>query len=265
MTAMQDVFTDLAAEGDELYDVVAELSGDDWKAPTPATGWTVAHQLAHLAFITGLAKLSTTDPEAFEVEAAPSRTDFQGTVDTRLAEYLADPPAQVLRRWQDNRTAAQQGLAAAGRDTKVPWLSNPLPASVLAAGIMMELFAHGQDVRDALGRPRTYTDRIGHIAFFGTRTRDFGYLARGLRPPAEEFRFELTAPSGIPWNFGPADAEQKVSGPAADFCLLVTRRRHRDDLALTATGDQADHWLDIAQAYPGPAGEGRRPARLASA
>jgi uncharacterized protein (TIGR03084 family) len=111
---------------------------------------------------------------------------------------------------------------------------------------------------------RTPSDRIGHLAFFGTRTRDFGYLARDIEPPAEEFRFELTAPSGIVWAFGPEDAEQRISGPADDYCLLVTRRRHRDDLALTATGSQAERYLDIAQAYRGPAGEGRRPGQFAT-
>jgi hypothetical protein len=30
-----------------------------------------------------------------------------------------------------------------------------------------------------------------------------------------------------------------------------------------ATGADADQWLDIAQAYRGPAGEGRRPGQFA--
>jgi hypothetical protein len=54
-----------------------------------------------------------------------------------------------------------------------------------------------------------------------------------------------------------------VSGPALDFCLLVTQRRHRDDLALVAEGPDADHWLDIAQAFAGPSGEGRKPGQFA--
>jgi uncharacterized protein (TIGR03084 family) len=79
-----------------------------------------------------------------------------------------------------------------------------------------------------------------------------------------EFRFELTAPSGAQWPFGPEDATQRISGSAEDFCLLVTRRRHRDDLALTAIGQDAEHWLDIAQAYRGPAGEGRKAGQFTS-
>ena len=59
------------------------------------------------------------------------------------------------------------------------------------------------------------------------------------------------------WAWGPEDAEQRVTGPAYDFCLLVTQRRHRDDLALEATGTDADKWLDIAQAFAGPSGGGR--------
>ncbi|WP_370673342.1 TIGR03084 family metal-binding protein [Streptomyces sp. DvalAA-14] len=264
MPAMQDVFTDLVIEGDELDAVVADLTSDEWDLATPSPGWTIAHQIAHLAFIAHLAGLAVSDPAAFEAAAVPARSDFQGTVDAKLTEYLADPPEQLLERWRAERTAADRALAALPAGAIVPWLVNPLPSGVLAAAGMMEVYAHGQDILDALGLVRVPTDRIGHLAFFGTRTRDFGYLARGEKPPAEEFRFELTAPSGQVWAFGPEDAEQKVSGPAADFCLLITRRRHRDDLALTATGSLADHWLDIAQAYRGPAGEGRKPAQFAT-
>ena len=86
-----------------------------------------------------------------------------------------------------------------------------------------------------------------------------------MTPPASEFRFEITAPSGVLWAFGPADATDRVSGPAEDFCLLVTRRRHHRDLAVAATGEYATRWLDIAQAYRGPAGTGRRPGQFAQA
>jgi hypothetical protein len=57
------------------------------------------------------------------------------------------------------------------------------------------------------------------------------------------------------------DADQRVRGPAVDFCLLVTRRRHRDDLALVAEGADASEWLDIAQAFAGPPGPGRAPSQ----
>src|SRR5208282_5641340 len=116
---------------------------------------------------------------------------------------------------------------------------------------MMELFGHGQDIADALGVERAATDRIAHVARFGVRTRDYAFNSRGQALPAEEFLVKLAAPSGGEWTWGPGDAAQSVSGPALDFCLLVTQRRHRDDLSLVASGPDADRWLDIAQAYAG--------------
>lgn len=48
-----------------------------------------------------------------------------------------------------------------------------------------------------------------------------------------------------------------MTGSAYDFCRLVTQRVHRDDTDLVASGEGASAWLDIAQAFAGPAGAGR--------
>jgi uncharacterized protein (TIGR03084 family) len=132
----------------------------------------------------------------------------------------------------------------------------------MATARLMETWAHGQDVADALGAEHAVTDRIRHVAHIGVRARDFAYRVRGLEPPAGEFRVELTGPGGDVWTWGPDDAPQRVTGPALDFALVVTQRRHRSDLALVAEGADADHWLDIAQAFAGPPGEGRRPGQF---
>jgi uncharacterized protein (TIGR03084 family) len=133
------------------------------------------------------------------------------------------------------------------------------PAS-LATARSMETWAHSLDVFEALGVEPVVDDRIRHVAHLGVRTRDFAFAVRGLEPPADEFHVSLTAPSGAVWQWGPADAPQSVTGAAYDFCLLVTQRRHRGDLALEATGPDADRWLDIAQAFAGPPGSGRPPS-----
>lgn len=264
MSELPDVIFDLTAEGDDVDKLVADLDLSTWHLPTPAPGWTIAHQIAHLAATFRMAALAASDPAAFTTAIAGQSDDFDANVAAALSEYLADPPDVLLSRWRAERAAAIGALAAVPPDRMVPWLVNPLPPAVLASAGMMELFGHGQDIADALGVRRERTDRIRHLVAFGVRTRDFGYLARGMTPPRQQFRFELTAPSGQVWEFGPPDATQMVRGPAVDFCLLVTRRRHRDDLALVATGAEADRWLDIAQAYRGPAGPGRSPGQFAS-
>jgi uncharacterized protein (TIGR03084 family) len=146
---------------------------------------------------------------------------------------------------------------------KLPWFGPPMSPASMATARFMETWAHALDVYDALVSTGALaacpepTDRIRHVAHLGVRTRDFAFGVHELAPPDVEFRVELVAPSGERWTWGPDDAAQRVSGPAYDFCLLVTQRAHRDDLDLVATGPDADRWLDIAQAFAGPAGSGR--------
>jgi uncharacterized protein (TIGR03084 family) len=129
----------------------------------------------------------------------------------------------------------------------------------MATARAMETWAHGQDVADALGVEHPPGPALRHVAHIGVRTRDFAYVVRGLDPPTEPFRIELTAPDGELWTWGPESAAQTVRGSANDFALLVTQRRHRTDVDLTAEGADAEYWLGIAQAFAGPPGEGRPP------
>ncbi|WP_329087272.1 MULTISPECIES: TIGR03084 family metal-binding protein [unclassified Streptosporangium] len=263
MTEIEVVLDDLAADGDQLDRMVADLDAERWRLPTPATGWTIADQIAHLIFIFRLAATSATDPEGFRAMTAGAQQNFDGAVNAALKPYANDTPDELLAKWRAERKAAIAGLAAVPAGQTVPWLVNPLPPIVLACAGIMEQFAHGQDIADALGVTPKRTDRLRHLVVFAVLTRDFGYLSRGLTPPAVEFRFEITGPSGELWAYGPEDSPQQVRGQAEDFCLLVTRRRHRADVAVTAVGEEADRWLDIAQAYRGPAGTGRRPGQFA--
>jgi uncharacterized protein (TIGR03084 family) len=265
VSELDDVVTHLVAEGDSVQRLVADLDETRWSTPTPAIGWTIAHQIAHLAFVFHLAATAAGDPATFQAMAAQAQTqgDLDKAIEGALAGYLALPPAELLTRWRAERAAAEQAIAAVPGNSLVPWLVRPIPASVLAAAGMMELVGHGQDIADALGVRREWTDRIRHVVGFAVAVWDFGYQARGLTPPDVRFGFELTAPSGAIWKFGPEDAVQRVTGSAVDFCLLVTRRRHRADLDVVAVGADAEAWLDIAQAYRGPAGPGRAPGQFA--
>ncbi|BCJ41164.1 wyosine base formation [Actinoplanes ianthinogenes] len=263
MTDAAQVTAALAASGDEVDRMVAGLGPDGWATPTPAPGWTVAHQIAHLAATFRMAGLAAADPGAFGALAGTLSPDFDANVERALSQFVNDPPEVLLARWRQERATAGKALDALPPDQLVPWLVRPIPAATLAAAGMMELFGHGQDIADALGIERTHTDRLRYLVTFAVRTWDFGYLARGLPVPEQPFRFEITAPSGALWEFGPAGAAARITGPAADFCLLVTRRRHHRDLTVRADGAPAEQWLEIAQAYRGPAGEGRRPGQFA--
>jgi uncharacterized protein (TIGR03084 family) len=257
MPDLSTLLADLAAEGDSLDALVAPLP--DWSAPTPAEGWTVAHQISHLAWTDRQAVVAATEPEAFEEILTAALEKGGRFVEEGAAEGAAEPPAALLERWRAGRREVAAALAAVPPGARLPWFGPPMGAASMATARLMETWAHGQDVADALGAVREPTARLRHVAHIGVRTRDFAYRNRGLEPPSAAFRVVLAGPDGEEWAWGPEDAPQSVTGPALDFCLLVTQRRHRADLAVTTQGADADRWLGLAQAFAGPPGGGRAP------
>ncbi len=262
MTGLDPLLRDLTAEGDELDALVRDLPAGEWRRPTPAPGWTIATQIAHLAWSDEVAGTAAVDPAAFAGIAARVSAD-PAAVDRAAAARAAGEPAELLTDWRRGRVALRRVLAAVAPGTKLPWFGPSMGPATMATARLMETWAHGQDVADALGVVRLPTVRLRHIAYLGIRTRDWSFRVHGRAGPTQPIRVELSAPADETWEFGPADADQRVTGPALDFALLVTQRRHRADLGLLATGADADAWLDIAQAFAGPAGPGRDSNRSA--
>jgi uncharacterized protein (TIGR03084 family) len=251
------VLEDLAAEGDRLERLVTALDEEGWQRPTPAPGWSVAHQIAHLAWTDETAVKAATDKEAWDATVVQALGDPDGFVDAEAERGAQAPPAELLERWQVARRMLAMTLEQYPAGVKIPWYGPPMSATSMATARFMETWAHSLDVHEALGVQPEPTDRVRHVVHLGVRTRDFAFGVHQLDPPAEEFRVELVAPSGETWAYGPEGAAQTVRGSAYDFCLLVTQRRNRADLDLVATGPDADRWLDVAQAFAGPSGEGR--------
>lgn len=248
---------DLRAESDELDALVAPLAAARWADPTPSPGWTIAHQIAHLLWTDRVALLSVTDEAGFAEVLAGAAQDPLGFVDAGAEELAVTPPADLLSDWRATRHRLHDALLAADESRKLPWFGPPMSPASMATARLMETWAHGLDVADALGVKRAPTDRLRSIAHLGVRTRDYAFVVNELAPPSEPFLVELRAPGGDIWSWGPADAAQGVSGAAEDFCFLVTQRRPLSALDITARGPDAQRWLEIAQAFAGPPGPGR--------
>lgn len=252
------IIDDLRAESDALDALVAALRPAEWAHPTPAAGWTIAHQIAHLWWTDVAALTSITDEAGFAEMLATANKDPLGFVDAATADITATvAPEDLLARWRDTRARLHEELAAVPDGRKLHWFGPPMSAPSMATARLMETWAHGLDVADALGVEVAATDRLRSIAHLGVRTRDFAFSVHGLTPPAEPFHVKLSAPGDQQWEWGPQDARQRVSGSALDFCLLVTQRRARADLDVVADGPDAERWLTIAQAFAGPPGSGR--------
>jgi len=258
---MNALCDDLLAETADLLALVTGLDPTGWAKSTPAEGWDVKDQVGHLAYFDDRALEALTDAEAFiaKRDEALMHPDF---VERMTEECRALDGDGTLDWFRASRATLVNTARTADPSTRVPWYGPDMSAASSITARVMETWAHGQDVADALGMKRAPTDRLRHIAFIGARTMPNSYQARGLPVPEVPVRVELVAPSGETWSFGPDGVADVVRGPALDFCLAVTQRRHLDDLDLELHGPVATEWLSIAQAFAGPPGSGRRPGQF---
>ena len=268
---MSDVLSDLIAEQQALDEVVARLSSEQWALPTPSPRWSIADQIAHLTYFDGTAALAVADEDAFNdsmgaLVGAMTSDDPTVADDATIGDLRRLPPEELLARWRSNREALAAVAATLADDARVAWYGPSMGAKSFLTARLMEVWAHGQDVIDAVvdsggTAGRQASDRLRHIAHLGFVTRGWSYSLRGAEVPEAEVRVELLAPGGETWTWGPESASDTVTGPAEDFCLVVTQRRHLDDTDLEVEGDAAAGWMAVAQAFAGGATEGPKRRR----
>jgi uncharacterized protein (TIGR03084 family) len=251
------VVADLAAETRELRELLADLGESDFDRPTPAAGWSIRDQVTHLAFFDDATLLALTDPAAFTVqrdELVALGHTFPDIVAERHRHLAAGAARDWLHRSREQMLTA---FRAADPAARLPWYGPAMSVVSSATGRLMETWAHGQDIRDTLDVRPSDTARLRHIADLGIRAFAFCFTLRDQPVPATAVRVELTAADGSRWTWGPADATDRVTGAALDFCLVVTQRRNAADTGLRIAGPVAAAWIAIAQAFAGAATDPR--------
>lgn len=260
---LHELLTDLAGETQALRDLLLPLDEAGWELPTPSPGWAVRDQVSHLAYFDETATLAAADPEKFRAEAAGLTGKGPDYTEDIARRYCHLPPPDLLAWFDTARDRYLTTLAGTDPSARLPWYGPDMSAASSVTARLMETWAHGQDVADALGVQREPSKRLRHVAYLGVRTFGFSFRLRGQPVPDAPVRVELAGPHGITWAWGPADAADRVTGPALDFCLVVTQRRHLADTALEVHGPVATEWISIAQAFAGAPGPGRRPGQFA--
>ena len=256
---MEQLCNDLAMEQQELDAVVADLDEAGWQTMTPAEGWDIKEQIRHLAYFENRALLSASNPKAFK-QWFEEMLQYPDKMVKHMEATGKDLTAgETLKWWREERSALLEVLAKMDRKTRLPWYGPGMSAMSFATARLMETWAHGQDVVDALGIIRKPTERLRHIAHLGVSTFGWSFANRKMEVPNTAVRVELSGPSGDIWSWGPEEAEDRIKGPAEDFCLVVVQRRHAVDTDLIIKGETALQWMSIAQAYAGPPAEGRKP------
>jgi uncharacterized protein (TIGR03084 family) len=263
-TTLDEVVADLRAEHDVLDALVAGVDEGQWDLPSPAAGWAVRDQISHLAFFDDAAVMAMDDPEAFGAMAEAALSSGEDPMAEHLRQGRQMSGAELLIWWRTARQGLLARLMTLDPRTRVVWFGPPMGAISFVSARLMETWAHGQDVADALGVTRVATARLRHVAHLGVRARPFSYVVRGRDLPEGSIFVALEPPGGGErWTWG-EDGPDAVRGSAEEFCLVVTQRRNLADTALSIEGPLAADWMAIAQAFAGPPGPGRPPLEPAA-
>ena len=244
----RQLIDDLDAEHRALDAVVSTIDDDAWATPTASPGWRIAEQIAHLAFFDRTATLAIADPDGFGRHLEEMRA-HRGS-DPSVGEAELSPP-ELLAAWRQARGKLVAAGHAASAEDRFAWYGPSMGARSFLTARLMECWAHGVDITDALGLEPITSDRLVHIVHLGFITRGWTYANRRLEMPDTTVRVEVTSPSGATWRHGPDDAPETLSGPAVDFALVTTQRRNVADTELVVSGDAAADWMSKAQLFAG--------------
>jgi uncharacterized protein (TIGR03084 family) len=257
---------DLHAETAALDALLLPLDAVGWATPTPAPGWSVHDQISHLAYFDDATRLAVQDDEWFSTEREHALLDVDAYTNEIAAWFRDLPPAELFAWFHRAREQMVEMFLTIDPSERVPWFGPSMSAPAALTARIMETWAHGQDVADALGATRTTTSALRQVAHICVRALPNSFRTHRLPVPDAPVRVVLTGPDGAEWVWGAdgdgAPVANTVTGDAVEFCLVATQRRHVADTSLQVVGPVATQWMTIAQAFAGPAGAGRRPGQF---
>jgi len=264
---LSGVVDDLREEYEALHSFLADFAPQDWQQRTAFYDWSVADEIMHLHLIDCFGMVSLTRPETFSDLVARVRAgQAEGyELSNRMRdEYGQLGAEELLATWRATCEELCALFDEADPERRIPWFGPEMSVASFAAARQMEVWAHGQDIYDVMGVDRANGDRVRNICDLGVRTFGWSFRNRSLEKPVPP-EVRLTAPSGKQWLWN-QEGDERVQGPAEDFALVVTQRRHVDDTRLTVSGAGARQWMKIAQCFAGapsdgPASGARRAAR----
>ncbi len=260
--AMKALAGDLIAECAALDALTASLDAAGWRTQTRFYEWAIYDEVAHLCLFDEMAVLADEDREAFRAEQASLDAMLASGMEVsefarRRYAHLDGPSLAAF--WRGRYQGLATRLATLAPKSRLPWFGPDMSARSFVTARLMETWAHGQDVYDALHAVRPASLRVRHIAHLGVLTFGWSFSNRGLAVPSVTPFVELSGPAGEIWRWGEPSETEAVRGSALDFCLVVTQRRHYLDTRLAIDGAVAREWMRIAQCFAGPPAMGPAP------
>lgn len=254
---MREILSDLVAEQQALDQFLQRINERQWTLPTSAPGWSIKDTVSHLAYAERFAA------QAIEEGAAAIKkakiTDLETWTAIGVAEGREMRYQQVIEWWRNSRADVVDALSRMDGSDRVPWIAGDMSARAFATLRLMETWAHGLDVKDAMDGLLTFdeeeddpiadTSRIRHIAWLGHRMLPYAFSEAGEDFPKGGIRLELMGPRYARWVYGPEDAEDVIKGIAGEWCRIAVHRLDYGATSLKAEGENAEIALQVVRTY----------------
>jgi uncharacterized protein (TIGR03084 family) len=253
---MRELAGDFEAESRALHVLVEPLDDKALDRATAFKDWTIATVIRHLHTWNLAAEMSLKADGSFEAYYAriAEHQKKGGKLPAFEFEWLSGLTGRALvAAWKDGFSATAARFATADPSARVKWAGPDMSVRSSLTARLMETWAHGQEVYDALGQVRRNADRIRNIVILGNNTYGWTFKVRGEEPPAPRPHLRLTAPSGEVWTYNDPSEAELIEGPAEEFCQVVTQTRNIADTVLKVVGPNAKNWMSKAQCFAGAA------------
>lgn len=242
---MREILSDLVAEQQFLDQSLQRIPIKLWDKVTPAKPWTVRDTIAHLADFAELAADALTGGD--RVKEYQNATDLDALRQRAIEKGRSMRPQDVIEWWRAGRAKVVEPLSHMSADDRVEWIAGDMSAKTFSTFRLMETWAHGLDIYQALDIEVEDTPRIRHVCWLGWKTLPYAFKNAGL--DYSPIRVEVIGPGYAKWVYGPEDAEDVIKGPASDWARIVVRRMSPDKARLKVTGEAAAKALEVAQAF----------------
>ncbi len=254
---MREILSDLVAEQQALDQFLQRINERQWNLPTSAPGWSIKDTVSHLAYAERFAAEVLTDGAS--VVAAVADQDIDEWTALGVKEGREMRYQQVIEWWRNSRADVVDALSRMEGNARVPWFNGDMSARAFGTLRLMETWAHGLDIKDAMEGLLTFaeeeedptadTSRIRHVAWLAHRMLPFAFAAAGEDFPESGIRLELMGPRYARWVYGPEDAADVIKGVAGEWCRIAVRRMDSSNSSLKTEGDSAETAIKVVRTY----------------
>ncbi len=242
---MREILSDLVAEQQFLDQSLQRIPIKHWDRLTPGGKWTVRDTISHLADFAEVAGDALNNGD--RVKEWKSASDLDALRQRAVARGREMRPQDVIEWWRGGRAKVIEPLSHMSEHDRVEWIQGSMSAKTFATFRLMETWAHGLDIYQALEIEVEDTPRIRHVCWLGWKTLPYAFKEAGV--DYSPIRVEVIGPGYAKWVYGPEETEDLIKGPASDWARIVVRRLAPSDHHLKINGETAARAIEVAQAY----------------